>query len=61
MSDYTYLGDKLTDGALKGAECSAVRRMDGKCIRGSNGNMLVSFDGRLVTVIAKRLRKIKRY
>lgn len=25
--------------------CRAVRRLDGKCIRGRNGNMLVEFPG----------------
>ncbi|WP_302180094.1 hypothetical protein [Chryseosolibacter indicus] len=41
MRRYTYLGDKLTDGALKGAGCYAIERQDGKCIRGRNGTMLV--------------------
>jgi hypothetical protein len=58
MSDYTYRGDKLTDPTLKGARCTAVRRADGKCIRGSNGNMLVRFnDGRITNVLGRQLRK----
>jgi len=57
MSDYIYLGDRLTDPQLKGKECDAVRRENGKCIRGKNGNMLVSFGGIKVNVIGKRLRK----
>lgn len=57
--DYRYLGDRLTDPALKGALCSAVRR-DGKCIRGRNSNMLVEFeDGARRVVLARLLRKVK--
>jgi hypothetical protein len=57
--NYRYLGDKFTDPALKGQTCRAIRAIDGKCIRGKNGNMLVSFDGKPVVVIARLLRKIK--
>lgn len=57
-NNYKYLGDKLTSPALKGATCEAVRRPDGKCIRGRNSNMLVSFEGKKVVVIARLLRKI---
>jgi hypothetical protein len=57
---YRYLGDGMTDPALRGAICEAVRRPDGKCIRGRNGNMLVHFgDGRLAVVLARHLRKIE--
>jgi hypothetical protein len=57
---YVYLGDKLTDARLRGAMCEAVRRTDGKCVRGKNGNMLVRFkDGTLVVVMARRLRRIE--
>jgi len=60
MSDYIYNGDRMTDPKYKLAECSAVRRPDGKCIRGKNGNMLVKFaTGKTVVVIARQLRKIK--
>lgn len=55
---YKYLGDRSTDPLLRGKICEAVMR-DGKCIRGKNGNMLVSFDGKKVNVIARLLRKIK--
>lgn len=55
---YKYLGDRLTDQKYKGKFCEAVRREDGKCIRGKNGNMLVDFDGKKVIVIARLLRKI---
>lgn len=43
--DYIYLGDRLTRPELRRMPCRAVRRSDGKCIRGRNGNMLVEFDG----------------
>jgi hypothetical protein len=56
---YTYLGDRFTDPVFKGQECQAVRRPDGKWIRGKNGNMLVSFNGKPAVVIARLLRKIK--
>lgn len=57
--EYYYLGDRLTVHELKGACCSAVR-MNGKCIRGKKGTMLVTLEnGTRVNVIAKRLRKIK--
>lgn len=59
MKRYTYLGDRMTDPALKGATCSAVLREDGKCIRGRNGNMLVRFDNGLEhVVIGRLLRKV---
>lgn len=55
---YRYLGDRFTDPIYKGQICESVRRADGKCIRGKNGNMLVSFAGRPVVVIARLLRKV---
>ena len=59
MTRYYYLGDRMTDPALKGATCTAVRREDGKCIRGRNGSMLVAFDsGRTAVVIGRLLRKV---
>lgn len=58
--DYKYLGDKMTDPKFKGKYCSAIRRSDGKCIRGKNSNMLVVFeDGTIANVLARLLRKIK--
>lgn len=54
---YIYLGDKFTSPELKGKSCEAVRREDGKCIRGKNGNMLVSFEGVKTVVIGRLLRK----
>jgi hypothetical protein len=56
---YLYLGDRLTDDRLKGQKCEAVRRPDGKCIRGKNGSMLVRFeDGTNQVVVGRRLRKL---
>ena len=57
--EYIYLGDRSTSRTFKGHLCKAVRRPDGKCLRGKNGNMLVSFDGNKVIVQARLLRKIK--
>lgn len=59
MSDYIYLGDRFTDEGYKNKPCNAVRRPDGKCIRGKNGSMLVEFEGKPVVVIGRLLRKIK--
>lgn len=56
---YKYLGDRFTSTEYKGQTCEAVRRPDGKCIRGKNGSMLVSFNGKSVVVIGRLLRKIK--
>jgi hypothetical protein len=58
MSDYIYLGDKLTDPALKGKECNAVKRANGKCIRSKLSTMLVEFNGIRHNVLARRLRKL---
>ncbi len=58
MADYIYLGDKLTNIALKDKLCDAVRT-NGKCIRGRMGTMLVSFSGMIHNILARRLRKIK--
>ena len=56
---YIYRGDKFTSNEFKNKECIAVLRSDGKCIRGRNGNMLVSFSGIKVVVPARQLRRIK--
>lgn len=59
MRYYIYLGDRLTDPALKGKTSTAVARPDGKCIRGKNGAMLVVFEGgRITNVIGRLLRKL---
>jgi hypothetical protein len=57
---YLYRGDKLTDKQYSGQICKAVRRPDGKCIRGKNGSMLVEFEGKKVVVIGRQLRKLKK-
>jgi hypothetical protein len=58
--EYVYLGDRLTRAELKNAKCRAVRRADGRCIRGRNATMLVEFESGLrCVVLARRLRKIK--
>lgn len=56
---YIYRGDRFTDPSLKGRTCTAVRNQAGKCIRGKNGNMLVSFEGNVTVVLARQLRKVK--
>jgi hypothetical protein len=57
--DYRYRGDRLTDVTFRGETCTAVRRGDGKCVRGRNGSMLVRFlDGRVAVVLGRHLRKI---
>lgn len=59
--EYVYLGDRNTDPFYKGKLCRAVR-VNGKCLRGKNGNMLVIFEGAYlpVSVVARLLRKIKK-
>jgi hypothetical protein len=55
--DYVYYGDRNTATTLKGKSCCAVR-INGKCIRGKNGNMIVKFENEAVhVVIARLLRK----
>ena len=55
--EYIYLGDRNTDEVLRRKSCSAVRR-NGKCIRGKNGSMLVSFeDGTQRVIVGRLLRK----
>jgi hypothetical protein len=55
--DYVYYGDRNTATVLKGKFCSAVR-INGKCSRGKNGNMLVKFEnGVFHVVLARLLRK----
>jgi len=58
--EYIYLGDRRTDPALKPPKrCTAVRRRDGKCKRGKNGNFLVEFeDGKKAIVLGRLLRKL---
>jgi hypothetical protein len=57
VCEYIYIGNNFTDARYRFAICGALRRSDGKCIRGRNGNMLVSFGGKPVFVVARLLRK----
>lgn len=57
---YVYLGDRLTMGWLKGRTCEAIRNGAGKCVRGTNGSMLVQFtSGERMVVIGRLLRKVQ--
>ena len=57
--EYIYLGDRNTDENLRKQLCAAVRR-NGKCIRGKNGSMLVSFEnGKERVIVGRLLRKLK--
>ena len=57
---YVYCGDKLTSPELRGLPVNAVRRADGKCIRGRNGNMLVvDAQGKRHNVLGRHLVKRK--
>jgi hypothetical protein len=58
--DYLYLGDKFTLPQFRRRLCRAVRKDNGKRIRGKNANMLVQFDGGTkAVVLARLLRKLK--
>ena len=61
LQKYIYHGDRLTDPEFKKQICIAVRRDNGKCIRGRNGNFLVRFidSGKMVVVLGRLLRKAK--
>lgn len=53
---YTYLGGPITRPDLRGAQCDAVPRQDGKCIA-RRGAMLVRFaNGEAHVVLLRRLR-----
>ena len=59
---YIYHGDKMAK-ALRSPflkqKCTAIRKENGKCIRGRNSNMLVEFQGgKKVVVLARMLRKL---
>ena len=55
---YLYRGDRYTDDKYKMQPCSPVLSNSGKCIRGKNGNMLVSFQSGTVVVLARQLRRL---
>lgn len=58
MTRYSYLGDKMTDPALIGMQCSPVRRADGKCIVSipMATALVETEDGRRYNVLRRRLR-----
>lgn len=58
MTTYTYLGDKHTDPALRSMTFTAIRRPDGKCIRGKSNMLVRGSDGRAYVVLGRRLRKV---
>lgn len=55
---YLYRGDRYTDDKYKLQPCSPVLSNTGKCIRGKNGNMLVSFQSGSCIVLARQLRRL---
>jgi hypothetical protein len=55
---YLYRGDRYTDDKYKLQPCSPVLSNEGKCIRGKNGNMLVSFQSGSCIVLARQLRRL---
>ena len=55
---YLYRGDRYTDDKYKMQPCLPVLSNTGKCIRGRNSNMLVSFASGTVVVLARQLRRI---
>ena len=55
---YLYRGDRYTDDKYKLQPCSPVLSNTGKCIRGRNGNMLVSFSLGTVVILARQLRRL---
>ena len=55
---YIYRGDRYTDVQYKMQVCQPVLTSTGKCIRGKNGNMLVSFQSGTVVVLARQLRRL---
>lgn len=56
MPRYFYLGDKLTDPALRNAPCDPVLRPDGKAVVGRGKALVRLQDGREVVVLRRRLR-----
>ena len=55
---YLYRGDRYTDDKYKFQPCLPVLSNTGKCIRGKNGNMLVSFQSESCIVLARQLRRL---
>lgn len=59
MTVYTYRGDKHTDPALRAMTFTAIRRANGKCIRGGSNMLVMGSDGRRYVVLGRQLRKVK--
>jgi hypothetical protein len=55
---YLYRGDRYTDNRYKMQACLPVLSNTGKCIRGRNSNMLVSFSSGTVVILARQLRRL---
>lgn len=55
---YLYRGDRYTDIQYKLQSCYPILSSTGKCIRGKNGNMLVSFQSGTVVILARQLRRL---
>lgn len=56
---YVYLGDRLTDPALRGQPCDPVHGAPGKCVRGGS-KMLVRFADGLPRAVIARLLRVRR-
>lgn len=58
MARYIYLGDKLTDSALRGMQCDPVRRPDGRCIVSAKmaTALVIDQQGQKHVVLRRRLR-----
>lgn len=55
---YLYRGDRYTDSRYRLQPCYPALSNTGKCIRGKNGNMLVSFQPGTVVILARQLRRL---
>jgi len=60
---YIYLGDKLTDPALRGMACDPVRREDERCIVSTKmaTALVVDVHGNRFVVKRRRLRLVEKY
>lgn len=59
METHIFLGDRHTTLELKNKACNTVKKLNGKCYRGRNANMLIDIDGVKYVVPGRRLRKLK--
>jgi hypothetical protein len=61
MMRYVYLGDRLTDPALRHQPCEPVRRADGRCIVSTRMAVaLVRFADGVERVVARRRLRVVR-